>query len=197
MKNGYRVTALTPDLKWLFSATPAAQWYTHLSDGTGDPGCINLMQNLSNVMRLAALYKYGGIYLDTDVIVLKPMDGLRNVVGAQSHDVVTRRWTRLNNAVLVFHREHPVVMAFIKEFAETFHGSRWGWNGPYLVSRVIEKELQTGPNCSSAVSVLPLQAFYPVNWVDIVRFFQPPVNADQVQWQVMHRFLRFDLACTG
>lgn len=34
-----------------------------------------------NIMCFMVFYKYGGIYFDSDVIVLKFFDGFRNVVG--------------------------------------------------------------------------------------------------------------------
>jgi lactosylceramide 4-alpha-galactosyltransferase len=183
---GYRVMAVTPDVAGLFGGQPAARWLGRLRDGSGDPGCINLMQNLSNLMRLAALYRYGGVYLDTDVVVLRSFTGLRNAVGAQSR-AASGQWTRLNNAVLVFDRAHPAVHEFLREFAATFDGSRWGWNGPYLVSRVLHHVLlQARPpwaNCSD-VAVLPLQAFYPVNWIDIVKLFHKPTADRELKWQV-------------
>lgn len=39
-------------------------------------------------------------------------------------------------------------------------------------------------NCSG-VSVLPVQAFYPVNWVDIIKFFRRPTVDSEIKWQVM------------
>ncbi|XP_073392200.1 uncharacterized protein At4g19900 isoform X2 [Physcomitrium patens] len=182
IERGYRIMAVTPNVISLFENLPAGEWFKQQRDGTGDPGCINFMQNMSNIMRLTVLYKYGGIYLDSDVIVLKSFDGLRNVVGAQSRSIAVGEWTRLNNAVLVFDREHPVVYEFLREFVATFDGSKWGWNGPYLVTRVLQKvKEQQWQNCSS-VSVLPLEAFYPLNWVDIVAFFHAHSEHDQ-RWQ--------------
>lgn len=185
LARGYRVLAVTPELRSLFIGLPAARWLRRLRDGTGDPGCINLMQNLSNLMRLAVLHKYGGVYLDTDVIVLRSFAALRNAVGTQSRNTATGQWTRLNNAVLVFDRAHPMVLEFLREFANTFDGSRWGWNGPYLVSRVVDRVLQVQrwANCSD-VTVVDMPAFYPVNWIDIVKFFQRPTVVREIKWQV-------------
>jgi hypothetical protein len=42
-------------------------WYSHFSD----------------LYRMLLMNRYGGVYLDTDVIVTRPFDGLRNVVGWQ------------------------------------------------------------------------------------------------------------------
>ncbi|KAG4922101.1 hypothetical protein JHK86_050914 [Glycine max] len=106
---GVRVQAVTPDLQFLFKGTPAEAWLNELKKGKKDPGEISLFQNLSNLMRLAALYKYGGVYLDIDVVVLKPLSLLRNFIGAQCMDAGNKHWTRLNNAVLIFDMNHPLL----------------------------------------------------------------------------------------
>ncbi|GAB2244727.1 hypothetical protein Droror1_Dr00000220 [Drosera rotundifolia] len=176
-EGGYRILAVTPDLPFLLEGTPGSRWFQNLKEGKVAPGFVSLAQNLSNLMRLAYLYKYGGVYLDTDVIVLKSFQGLRNVIGAQSE--TKERWTRLNNAVLVFDKGHPLVLEFITEFARTFNGSKWGHNGPNLVSRVVERaELKGDTN----FTVLPPSRFYPVNWVKITRYFNRPMNVDDEEW---------------
>ncbi|KAK3226175.1 hypothetical protein Dsin_006037 [Dipteronia sinensis] len=135
----FKVLAVTPDLPFLVKDTPAAVWLEEMKSGTKDPGHIPLSNNLSNLIRLAMLYKYGGVYLDTDFIILKDFTRLRNAVGAQSIDQVTKKWTRLNGAVMIFDIGHPILVNFLQEFATTFDGNKWGHNGPYLVSRVIER----------------------------------------------------------
>ncbi|KAF5747614.1 hypothetical protein HS088_TW05G00339 [Tripterygium wilfordii] len=123
--------------------------------------------------RLAVLYKYGGVYLDADFIVLKSFKGLRNSIGAQSIDVMSNNWTRLNNAVLVFDMNHPLLLKFIQQFASTFDGNKWGHNGPYLVSRVVQRvEGLPGFN----FTVLPPMAFYPDDWNRIGGLFRNPKN---------------------
>ena len=88
----------------------------------------------------------------------------------------SKNWTRLNNAVLVFEKEHPLVYSFMEEFATTFDGNRWGHNGPYLVSRVVKRAQETiGNSCT----VLPPVAFYPFNWIDIQRLFQTPRSSNE------------------
>lgn len=156
--SGYRVAAVSPGLSFLFKDTPAESWFNELKKGNVDPGEIPLAQNLSNLLRLAVLYKYGGVYLDTDVIVLKKFSALRNTIGAQAADE-NGNWNRLNNAVLVFDKEHPLIYKFIQEFALTFDGNKWGHNGPYLVSRVVSR-IEKRPNYN--FTVLPPLAFYPV-----------------------------------
>ncbi|KAF5192835.1 Lactosylceramide 4-alpha-galactosyltransferase [Thalictrum thalictroides] len=176
---GFKVLAVSPDLSFLFKDTPAEAWFDEIKKGNKDPGEIPLAQNLSNLLRLAVLYKYGGVYLDTDFIVMKKLSGLRNVIGAQSIDAESGNWTRLNNAVLIFDKYHPLVFKFIQEFSLTFDGNKWGHNGPYLVSRVVER-VKNRPDYN--FTVLPPIAFYPVYWTRIGGFFQKPTNLVDSKW---------------
>uniref|UniRef100_A0A2N9FAN7 Alpha 1,4-glycosyltransferase domain-containing protein n=1 Tax=Fagus sylvatica TaxID=28930 RepID=A0A2N9FAN7_FAGSY len=176
---GFRVNAVSPDLAFLFKNTPAEAWFKEMKSGNKDPGEIPLAQNLSNLMRLAILYKYGGVYLDTDFIVLKPFTGLKNSIGAQSIDAESKNWTRLNNAVLIFDVNHPLLLKFMMEFALTFDGNKWGHNGPYLVSRVVEN-IRNRPGYN--FTVLQPMAFYPVDWIKIGRFFKKPENGGDSKW---------------
>ncbi|KVI03341.1 uncharacterized protein At4g19900-like [Cynara cardunculus var. scolymus] len=176
---GYRVQAITPDLDFLFKNTPAQSWLHQIKNGKRDPGKIPLAQNLSNLIRLAILYKYGGVYLDTDFVILKDFSSLKNSIGAQSA-TPSGNWTRLNNAVLIFDKNHDLLYKFMEEFASTFNGNRWGYNGPYLVSRVVEREETTVLKLN--FRVLPPMAFYPVDWVHVGGFFTPPTNRVHRRW---------------
>ncbi|KAG6619714.1 hypothetical protein I3843_09G056300 [Carya illinoinensis] len=111
---------------------------------------------------LALLYKFGGIYIDTDIIVLKSFSKLRYVIGAQTIDLETGNWSRLNNAVLIFDKNHPLLYKFIEEFALTFDGNKCGHNCPYLVSRVVSR---LGRRPGFNFTVLPPSAFYPLRQI--------------------------------
>ncbi|PRQ42980.1 putative glycosyltransferase, DXD sugar-binding, alpha 1,4-glycosyltransferase [Rosa chinensis] len=154
---GFKVHAVTPDLSFLFKNTPAEAWFAEMKTGNRDPG----------------------VYLDTDFIVMKSFSGLRNSIGAQSMDAVSKNWTRLNNAVLVFDMNHPLLRKFIEEFALTFDGNKWGHNGPYLVSRVVQR-VQNRPGYN--FTVLPRMAFYPVDWSRIGGLFKKPKNHADTKW---------------
>ncbi|KAF5204886.1 Lactosylceramide 4-alpha-galactosyltransferase [Thalictrum thalictroides] len=141
---GFKVLAVSPDLLFIFKDTPAEAWFDEIKKGNKDPGEIPLAQNLSNLLRLAVLYMYGSVYLDTDFIVMKKLSGLMNVIGAQSIDAESGNWTQLNNAVLIFDKYHPLVFKFIQEFSLTFDGNKWGHNGPYLWS-ILDKDWRVFP----------------------------------------------------
>ncbi|XP_010533904.1 PREDICTED: lactosylceramide 4-alpha-galactosyltransferase [Tarenaya hassleriana] len=176
---GLRVIAVRPDFDYIFRNTSAEAWFEGLRRGWFRPGVIPLEQNLSNLLRLVLLYKYGGVYLDTDVIVLKSFSNLRNAIGAQTVDSATRKWSRLNNAVLIFDKKHPLLKRFIDEFSQTFNGNKWGHNGPYLVSRVVAR---INAKNTFNVSVLPPSAFYPVDWNRIGGFYRSPKNRNDAKW---------------
>lgn len=178
---GFKVLAVTPDLPQLLRMTPAKAWFDELRKGNKDPGEIPLAQNLSNLIRLAVLYRYGGVYLDTDFIILKDMSSLRNCIGAQSVDTASGKWTRLNNAAMVFDRHHPLLHKFIQEFALTFDGNKWGHNGPYLVSRVVER-VKSRIGYRGKFSVMPPMAFYPVRWTHIGSLFKSPESRGDARW---------------
>lgn len=176
LDRGFKVLAVTPDLPFLVKNTPTESWFEQVRSGRRDPGGY-IIQNLENLIRLAVLYKYGGVYLDTDFIVLKDFSGLRNSIGSQTLEVDTKDW--LNGAAMVFDINHPLVDMFLEEFAKSYNGNRWGNNGPHLVTRVIQRTEST-PGCN--FTVLPPEAFYPVDWVQIKRLFRKPVTEGDLRW---------------
>ncbi|KAI3495291.1 hypothetical protein L1887_37566 [Cichorium endivia] len=179
LEKGFRVTAISPDLHYLFKNTMAESWFLKLTRGDLDAGFIPFGQNLSNLLRLCLLYKFGGVYMDTDVMILKSFSKLKNSIGAQTLDLSSKNWSRLNNAVMVFDKMHPLVYKFIEEFALTFNGNKWGHNGPYLVSRVVSR-LQGRPGYN--FTILPPTAFYPVNWNRVRNLFRGAKNETDAKW---------------
>ncbi|KAL7213110.1 hypothetical protein ACSBR2_015756 [Camellia fascicularis] len=179
LDEGFHLISISPDFDYLFKNTLAETWFDQLKKGNVDPGEVSLGQNLSNLIRLALLFKFGGVYIDTDVIILKSFAKLRNVIGAQTIDLETGNWTRLNNAILVFDKLHPLLYKFIQEFALTFDGNKWGHNGPYLVSRVVSR-VKERPGFD--FDVLNPVAFYPVDWSRIRGLFRGPRNETHSKW---------------
>ena len=178
-EKGFRIIAVSPDFDYIFKNTMGEVWFDRLKKRKINPGEISLGQNLSNLLRLALLYKFGGIYIDTDFVVLKSFSGLRNAIGAQTIDLETRNWSRLNNAVMIFDKHHPLLLKFIEEFALTFNGNKWGHNGPYLVSRVVSR-INGSPGFN--FTILPPPAFYPVDWSRIPSFFKGPRDKPHSKW---------------
>ncbi|KAL0361098.1 UNVERIFIED_CONTAM: hypothetical protein Sradi_3794300 [Sesamum radiatum] len=105
------------------------------------------------------------VYLkDTYIIILKSFRELKNAIGAQTIDLDTGKWCKLNNVVMIFDEGHPLLYKFIQEFALTFNGKKWGHNGPYLVSTVVSRV--TGRPGYNFIGPPPM-AFYLVDWSKI------------------------------
>ncbi|XP_047498536.1 lactosylceramide 4-alpha-galactosyltransferase-like [Penaeus chinensis] len=120
--------------------------------------------------RWLLLWYYGGIYLDLDVVVKRPLTELPNCTGLESG-----QWA--SAGVLKFTPAHPLIRACLDHFAAHFDGKVWGANGPKLLTRVLTKrcglELPSGrvPFCSD-VRVLSPRAFYPLPWWDWQLYMQ-------------------------
>ena len=137
--------------------------------------------------------------MDTDVIVVKPLDQLHNVVGFAQNDKL------VNNAVLIFDKGNSFLADCINEYFSTFKTEVWGFNGPQLLTRVLKREPyntcldrakkeQKGEKQASTVSshilgakncpvsILKEEAFYPMRWYDVVETcFKDQLNTSQVK----------------
>ncbi|KAJ0088188.1 hypothetical protein Patl1_31681 [Pistacia atlantica] len=168
----------TPDVPFVVKNTPAEAWLEELKSGNKDPGKFPLYNNLSNLIRLAILYRYGGVYLDTDFIVMRNFTGLRNAVGVQVIDRKTQNWSSVNNALMIFDIAHPILVEFLTEFATTFDGNIWGHNGPNMLSRVIQR-LNVGDTAPYNITILPIKAFYLAGWLQIPELYKKPTTEQE------------------
>jgi hypothetical protein len=122
--------------------------------------------NQSNVLRALLLYTQGGIYMDTDILVVKPLDKLHNVIGMEFSD-------KVNGAVLIFDQYNPFMASVLNNVFEHFEPHIWGHNGPAAVTRTLfgtPKYSDCAHGNSTLpcdVNVLPQTAFYPLYWREI------------------------------
>lgn len=99
----------------------------------------------SNVVRLKALQKYGGVYFDLDFIAVKPIDGLENhsAFAARQPDGV------LCNAAMGATPYHPWINGMIDNYGEyQKKDAAWGCH-------VMESHI------TPDVTILPTDTFYP------------------------------------
>jgi hypothetical protein len=110
----------------IFADTPFVAWSvrTRLGRFRG--------QNFVNAARLAIVYKHGGMYADTDVLVVRDPLPLGDFVATQEHGCV------VNNAPFQFVSPRSAYLAeLMLEFVRGYAGDVWGRQGPYLWSRVM------------------------------------------------------------
>ena len=95
---GYNIIVEEPDVPYLIKETPAEAWYSNIEEWKQGP---YIFSHITEIIRLATLYKYGGVYLDTDVVVMRELDSLRNSVGTELSGERGEAKV-LNGAVLMF-----------------------------------------------------------------------------------------------
>ncbi|TKW35377.1 hypothetical protein SEVIR_2G367400v4 [Setaria viridis] len=172
VKEGYKVAVAVPDLDELLESTPthefASVWYEWRQTKY-------YPLHYSELVRLAALYKYGGIYLDSDVIVLKPLTSLRNTIGAANHVPGNSSYS---GAVLAFEKHSPLLEECLKEFYSTYDDTLLQWNGAELMTRVISNlSSKADENMGHLDTKLePSATFYPISSTNIMRYFSEPDN---------------------
>lgn len=83
--------------------------------------------------RYLTLWKYGGMYLDLDVIVVKSFEGMaQNFAGSESDKNVAA-------GVLSFSATglgHDLASACLHDLRDNFNGQDWGYNGPGVITRL-------------------------------------------------------------
>uniref|UniRef100_A0A8C5MDK8 Alpha 1,4-glycosyltransferase domain-containing protein n=1 Tax=Leptobrachium leishanense TaxID=445787 RepID=A0A8C5MDK8_9ANUR len=107
----------TPFLPWYKKVDPAKERYwIHVSAD----GC-----------RLAAMWKYGGIYMDTDVIAMRPIP-YKNFLAAETGDCCS-------NSVFGLDPRHNFTWQCMEDFVESYRGDLWAHQGPQLFTRIMKK----------------------------------------------------------
>ncbi|KAK4800284.1 hypothetical protein SAY86_020771 [Trapa natans] len=174
VKDGYKVAVVMPNLEELLADTPteifASVWFEWRKTKF-------YPTHFSELVRLAALYKYGGIYLDSDIIVLKSLSQLNNTLGQENQiDQLS-----LNGAVMAFRKHSPFLMDCLKEYYSTYDDTRIRWNGADLLRRVAEKFLKNGRrnNNRSELKIQPSFIFFPISSRNITRYFRSPL----MEWE--------------
>ncbi|XP_048460177.1 alpha-1,4-N-acetylglucosaminyltransferase-like isoform X1 [Rhincodon typus] len=160
------VVILPLNPKELFSDTPLAGWYEKV-----DPSKESYWFHvLADGCRLALLWKYGGIYLDTDIISIKPLD-FKNFLCEESSNYA-------NNAALGFNRSHSFIKSCLRDFVEDYNGADWGHQGPKLMTRMLKKWCRTDDldyfrnrKCKG-ILYLSSNWFYPVPYTNWEKIFE-------------------------
>ncbi|XP_040197960.1 lactosylceramide 4-alpha-galactosyltransferase [Rana temporaria] len=153
------------NFKKLFNNTPLSTWFSKVEN----QWALSDYPTLSDACRLAILWKEGGIYLDTDFIILKNLKNITNAMGMQS-------LYTLNGAFLTFQPQHKFIELCMKDFVGKYNYWFYGHQGPQLLTRVFKKwcsirRLRDKKSCRG-VNVLSKEAFYPVDWQEWRKYFQ-------------------------
>nr|XP_040232957.2 lactosylceramide 4-alpha-galactosyltransferase-like [Anopheles coluzzii] len=133
--------------------------------------------HLSDVMRYLTLYKYGGTYLDLDVIVRQSFEKMKpNYAGAESPQYIAA-------GVINFESKghgHELAEMCVRDLLANYNGYQWAQNGPGVITRVLVKHCHTQSitnmtqHCSEHFTVYPPSAFYAIAYWNYKQFFEEP-----------------------
>ena len=139
----------------------------------------------SDVIRVALLWKKGGVYLDLDCIVMRPLDELNNTVGTV-RDFIPN-W--VENGVMAFSAGHPFLHFLMKSMVLDFRWDNYLSLGPSALAGAMmdfcnrndlpgNKWLTCWRN--SSLFIQPADSFYAIGSGRADVFYQP--EADPADW---------------
>ena len=95
------------------------------------------MVHVSDALRLALVFKYGGIYMDLDTITIKDLEPLINYPGSGYEDP-----NKLCGTVLNFPKGHQLMAEIIEKFIKNYNINCYSCNGPVLLTGTIKSFCQ-------------------------------------------------------
>lgn len=167
VKDGFKIAVVMPNLDELLKDTPAHAFASVWLEWRKTK---YYPLHYSELVRLAALYKYGGVYLDSDLIVLKPLYSVKNSVCVEDQRDENSTY---NGAVMAFERHSPFVKECLTEFHSTYDDTLLMWNGADLLTRVIKMLREKGGKSweELRVKIISPQSIFPISSMDITRYF--------------------------
>ncbi len=121
---------------------------------------------LANYVRLYSLHEEGGIYLDTDMEIVRSLDPLLGEGCFLAFQQEQRCEDWVNNAVLGAEAGHAFLSHCINYTVEAFERDGVFLRSPTVTTAVLEQMglRQYGRQRCENVTVLPFETFYPYPW---------------------------------
>ncbi|XP_054927583.1 lactosylceramide 4-alpha-galactosyltransferase-like [Dermacentor andersoni] len=109
----------------VFQGTPLESWYeSGILSKSAYP-----VEHLADALRLAVLYKQGGVYLDIDVIVMRSLHSLPPCV----FQAPVNNGDMVANSFLAFHRGDPFLQYLMQLARQVYQPRAWSSIGPLLL----------------------------------------------------------------
>jgi lactosylceramide 4-alpha-galactosyltransferase len=146
------------------------------------------LQHISDALRVALLYKYGGIYLDLDVVVLRSLKCLRNTAG---HTFILGE-SSIENGFMAFDRGHKLLKFFMRWMQRAYKPNERSVIGPNGLSKAFQM-LCNHPSKIISDSVYDFKchdnvrvtlhnktAFHPITYFEQNRFYEQDFNENEL-----------------
>ena len=116
---------------------------------------------MADVLRLMALYEYGGVYCDVDIQIIKPLETLMhsNFIGIEDTN-------KVNAAIMGFERKHPLIKAALDYYTNDVMKAD-NFIIPVVINEIAQKlygEEKYLPNKKyiyKDLTIYPREYFYP------------------------------------
>ncbi|KAG0236992.1 hypothetical protein BGX31_003757 [Mortierella sp. GBA43] len=189
-RQGYQIHILSfsKDLllkrKWYFSPN-TEDWLRNWDNWTAAGKFFPV--HLADYLRLVALYKYGGLYMDMDALWVRPPgDGMTEFIGADMSDYDGDRvWTLddentyLANGVMRFQRGRSMFRHIAEGYftITNYDPECFNCGGPKAFTVYVKAHRAALEN--NGLKILPREALYPYNWKEIEAGLRPSKSADE------------------
>ncbi|XP_023217131.1 lactosylceramide 4-alpha-galactosyltransferase-like [Centruroides sculpturatus] len=171
----YGLTKMYPNIKVnrihlndTFEGTPLKTWFRSKQWATS----IFRTNDISDALRIVLIREFGGIYLDLDVVVLKPLYNINNFAIMQDKATV-------NNAIFRFDQGHNFLYKCLQNLEKSYMKNIWGSIGPNLFTKTVKDycKIHSFRNLSALncdMDVQPENAGYPIPYYKWKEYFRPP-----------------------
>ncbi len=134
----------------IFDFTPLSSWY-RLRKWYVQGNILKSRRFLSDAARWALLFKFGGTYLDSDLVSLAPIPSYNNAVPFQNRYF-------LNNAFMSFSPRHPLLWRAMVDLRKNFNPQvKEILFGPGLLTKLVKSF-----KYPSRIVTLPSHFFFPI-----------------------------------
>ncbi|XP_056419505.1 alpha-1,4-N-acetylglucosaminyltransferase-like [Hyla sarda] len=150
----------------VFTGTPLHSWYIKL-----DVQKQNFWLHVSaDGCRLALIWTYGGIYMDTDFITMRPIP-IQNFLSSEHPQ-------QSSNGIFGFSSHHNFTQECLEDFVQKYDSSLWGQQGPRLFTRILKTFCDipvfngTDDVTCANITLFNPQRFYPISYPAWRQYYQ-------------------------
>ncbi|XP_075973397.1 lactosylceramide 4-alpha-galactosyltransferase-like [Anticarsia gemmatalis] len=166
--------------------TPVDSILAHSLKKSSDP-----IERVTDILRILTLHKFGGVYLDTEGIVIRSFDTLPDNWIAKETE------TELSIGAMAFTSDGigtSVTRAMLKEIHDNYNPEVWTYKGPKSISRVLNKicpnMLETASDCGG-VKILSSELLYPIHFERRFVYFENGSIDDSTNGIYMHHMWHY------
>lgn len=154
------VKMITINVHDYFRGTPLEEWY---NKGVWQSSPYKVV-HLSDYIRMLSLYKDGGLYMDLDVISIRPLGDLANFFALED-----KNCSIVPNSVLHLDRGHRFIELIIAHLSDEYDPKEWVFHGSAIMTAIMRDncgfkghQVPATNTCGNLIRLLPHQSFFPV-----------------------------------